>query len=115
METALRLFLPPVAVMGELFRDEPIGVPVLMDPPIRKAAQDEIAGFRVERQNGLPDGEDPNPARGILLQDLLDCGGPPQAGRSGGRQEQHDPDGVRVGVEFRFQSRERRGVDHGEA
>jgi hypothetical protein len=83
-------------------------IPELGDTVVREAAKHR-RGWRapVSRQDRFPHGEDFHLDGRMLVKDLLDCGGPPQANRSGGRQQQDDPDIIRRAVKVAFQSSER--------
>jgi len=51
-------------------------------------------------ENRLPDREHADIGFRMLLEDLFDCGGPPQTGRSRWRQQKDDSYLVRSAVEF---------------
>src|SRR6266851_3499202 len=83
-------------------------IPELGDTVVREAAK-RRRGCRapVSRQDRFPHGEDSHLGAWVLVKHLLDCGGPPQANRSGGRQQQDDPDIIWRAVKVAFQSSER--------
>src|SRR5216683_8163119 len=83
-------------------------IPELGDTVVREAAK-RRSRWRapVNRQDRFPRGQDSHLGVRVLLKHLLDCGGPPQADRSGGRQQQDDPHIIRSAVKVAFQSSER--------
>jgi hypothetical protein len=83
-------------------------IPELSDTAVRGAAK-RRSRWRapVSRQDRFPRGPDFHLGVRVLVKHLLDCGGPPQANRSGGRQQQDDPHMIRSAVKVAFQSSER--------
>src|SRR5260370_17848067 len=83
-------------------------IPELSDTAVREAAK-RRSRWRapVSRQDRFPRGPDFHLGVRVLVKHLLDCGGPPQANRSGGRQQQDDPDIIWRAVKVAFQSSER--------
>ena len=68
----------------QLFRDQVVFVPELSNPFIGNASQDRASwSAPIRGQNGLPDDENGQPLRFLLLQYFLGCGGPPQTTQSG--------------------------------
>jgi hypothetical protein len=70
-------------VVGDALGQGVLAVPVLPDPRIRESTQDR-RGRRgpIGWQHRLPDRVHANVARLVLLQNLFDCGGPPQTSGS---------------------------------
>lgn len=62
-------------------------------------------------EDGLPDDQDANVGIGDLGEDLLDCGGPPQASESGGGEEYDDADSVGGVVEGLLEGAEVAGAE----
>ena len=99
--TTILLGLWFAGVGGKALCEQVPAVPVLVSAQVRDQAEDGRAGTHpVGDQDRLPDGEHAYVQVAVLLQNLLGCGGPPQTGRSGGR-EQDDYAGTIGGlVEF---------------
>ena len=94
-------------------------IPELCHAAVRKAAEHTANRLRpIRRQNRFPDRENFQFRARLLFENPLDCGGPPQTGRSRGRQQQDDADPIGGAVELipevierlRGQIRERRLV-----
>jgi hypothetical protein len=64
-------------------------------------------------EDGFPYDQYANVGIGNLGEDLLDCGGPPQAGESGGGEEDDDADGVGGVVEGLLKGAEVGGAEGG--
>jgi hypothetical protein len=64
----------------------------------------------VGRKNRFPDREHHHRAFGVILQNCLDCGRPPQANRSSWREQQNHAQLGRHSVEFRLQRGKRHTV-----
>src|SRR5579883_1879104 len=68
------------------------GIPELSHPAIVETIQDTRTRCTpIGREDRLPDREHHHRLVGVRLQNLLDCGGPPQTCRSSGREQQNYP------------------------
>jgi hypothetical protein len=73
----------------KLLCDEMLRVPELPGALIRDSAEGAMYGCtQVRRKHGLPHHQYPERRVRAALQELFDCGGPPQTGCSRGRKEQ---------------------------
>ncbi len=85
----------------ELPCDEMVMIPILDNPCVWDSGLNHPTRARpVCRQDRLPHHKDTDRKRMRLVQQFLDCGRPPQAGRSGRRQQQHQPGFVARAVEI---------------
>ena len=92
-------------------RDKMAGVPELSYPAIIEAIQHtRTRRTPVGRKNRLPHREHHHRAFGVILQNRLDCGRPPQTSRSSRREQQNHAQLVRCPVEFRLQRGKRCAV-----
>ncbi len=100
---------------GELFRDEMVRVPELADALVGDARESAAAGRApVGGKNRLPYDQDANVSIAVMLEDLLDCGRPPQAFGSSGRKKKEKAGDAGIGVEGRGEIGEIRGRKRGE-
>lgn len=77
-----------------------LAIPVLKSPWVLDARQCESCGRHpIGYQDRFPDDEEPNFRVRNRFDDLLDCGGPPQADRSSGREKSENADRVRTFIE----------------
>ena len=77
---------------GQRLRDDMVGIPILLRPPIGDAIQRERRRVRpVGRQDGFPHDEDARGGVAMTPQNRGDCGRPPQARRSRRREQEDDP------------------------
>jgi len=106
LDAALGLILRGIAEAGELIRHEMIRIPEVEHARIGQAVENHRPRRReIREQNRFPDCEHPHVRAPTGFQDFFDCGDPPQACRSGGRQEQDDPDGSGGSVELGLEGR----------
>jgi hypothetical protein len=84
----LGLGLPSVLI--HLFRNQVLVIPKVCNTAIGKTRKSGATGLTpVAEKDRLPNSKDLNIQIGIGVENLLDCGGPPQAPRSSRRQK-HD-------------------------
>lgn len=70
---------------SDFLRNEVLGVPELVHARIGNASEDAAARRApIGGENGLPNYQDAKIGLVFLLEELSDCGGPPQAGGSSG-------------------------------
>jgi hypothetical protein len=102
--TAVRCGLRRPRILFHLCGQQMIGIPELPRPYVGNPSQDGGERRRqIGREDGLPDRKDANPGRRPAGQHVLDCGGPPQAVGSSGREQDDDTDFVGGAVEFTAQ------------
>jgi len=81
-----------------------IGVPVLGGAGVVQAGQHAGGGTPpIGDEDGLPNGEDSHRQSAVCLKNLLDCGGPPQAGGSRGREQDDDACLIRRAIKIGFE------------
>jgi hypothetical protein len=78
-------------VGGEALGEEVLRIPILMGAKIGDTAEHGRTGaLPVRRKDRFPDCEHADLHPAMRLQDLLDCGRPPQTGGSSGREQDDD-------------------------
>ncbi len=93
-------------------RENMAGVPELSDAAIIETIQHTRARRTpIGREDRFPNREHNNRAFGVLLQNRLDCGGPPQTSRSSRREQQYHAQVGRRPIEFRLQGGKSRAVN----
>ena len=98
------LRLRRAGIRGQALRQFVPRVPELARAVVLQALQDKAGGREdIGWQHGLPNGEDPDLGARVPIENLLDCGGPPQAGGSGRREERDHPVFIFRPVELGFQ------------
>ena len=76
---------------GDLRGEQVLRIPVLLGPRVGEPLQDRRDwGAEVGKEDRLPDSEDFDRGARLLRQKFLDCGGPPQTGASGRREQDND-------------------------
>jgi hypothetical protein len=109
---ASRFSLSRIALASQLPGDKMIRVPKVDRSRICQASQHRRPWLReVHEENRLPHCEHSDPRVGVTLEDFLDCGDPPQACRSGRREEQNDSDRILCSIEFVLEAGDRYGVE----
>jgi len=110
--TAFFLGLEFIPIRGELFREDVVRIPILLDAPVWNEIERKRRWRRpVSREDRLPDHEHPRGDIRIAFQDRCDCGRPPQTGRSCRRQQNDQSNGILRAIEVGAECFERSGVE----
>ena len=90
-------------MLSHSLRQQSVAIPILRhamigDPPERHSRRRE----KVRWQDRFPDNHHADSGVGMFVQQLLDCGGPPQTDSSSRREHRNDADRTGRAVEARF-------------